>query len=60
MLKTYDPKERGGVGEFGDDEEIQALYGEAMKLRPKIVKLIDKYSQKRGSCLLDVASMSLA
>ncbi len=53
MLKAL---ERGeGVGgepterkELADDEEIQELYRRCMALRPKIVKLIDKYSQKRG------------
>ena len=29
---------------------IQELYRSCMTLRPKIVKLIDKYSQKRGQC----------
>ena len=28
----------------------QELYRSCMTLRPKIVKLIDKYSQKRGQC----------
>lgn len=27
---------------------VQELYRSCMSLRPKIVKLIDKYSQKRG------------
>jgi signal transducing adaptor molecule len=33
---------------LADNEEIQELYRSCMSLRPKIVKLIDKYSQKRG------------
>ncbi|KAG6331937.1 hypothetical protein ID866_7151 [Astraeus odoratus] len=32
---------------LADNEEIQELYRSCMSLRPKIVKLIDKYSQKR-------------
>ena len=31
---------------------IQELYRSCMTLRPKIVKLIDKYSQKRGMYFL--------
>ncbi|KAI6044373.1 hypothetical protein EDC04DRAFT_2642051 [Pisolithus marmoratus] len=33
---------------LADNEEIQELYRSCMTLRPKIVKLIDKYSQKRA------------
>ncbi|KAI6149212.1 hypothetical protein BKA82DRAFT_4127005 [Pisolithus tinctorius] len=33
---------------LADNEEIQELYRSCMSLRPKIVKLIDKYSQKRA------------
>ncbi|KAH8827478.1 hypothetical protein DL96DRAFT_1606821 [Flagelloscypha sp. PMI_526] len=54
LLRNYDPKQRGVQGGFGDDEEIQELYREAMTLRPKIVRLIDKYSQKRA----DLVSMN--
>ncbi|KAI6010811.1 hypothetical protein F5J12DRAFT_821757, partial [Pisolithus orientalis] len=35
-------------GERLADKEIQGLYQSCMSLRPKIVKLIDKYSQKRA------------
>lgn len=56
LLQMLKALERGeGVGgepterkELADDEEIQELYRRCMALRPKIVKLIDKYSQKRG------------
>ncbi|THU95019.1 hypothetical protein K435DRAFT_667261 [Dendrothele bispora CBS 962.96] len=41
-------------GNLADDEEIQELYRSSMALRPKIVKLIDKYSQKRA----DLVSMN--
>jgi signal transducing adaptor molecule len=33
---------------LADNEEIQELYLSCMDLRPKIIKLIDKYSQKIG------------
>ncbi|KAF5320578.1 hypothetical protein D9758_018148 [Tetrapyrgos nigripes] len=39
---------------LADDEEIQELYRSSMALRPKIVKSIDKYSQKRA----DLVSMN--
>jgi signal transducing adaptor molecule len=44
MVRTLDP----GEDNLSDNEEIQELYRSCMSLRPKIVKLIDKYSQKRG------------
>lgn len=39
---------------LADNEEIQELYRSCMALRPKIVKLIDKYNQKRA----DLVSMN--
>ncbi|TFY74784.1 hypothetical protein EWM64_g9229, partial [Hericium alpestre] len=44
MLRTLDPAKDN----LADNEEIQELYRASMALRPKIVKLIDKYSQKRA------------
>ena len=44
MLRTLDPAKDN----LADNEEIQELYRSCMSLCPKIVKLIDKYSQKRG------------
>lgn len=44
MLRQLDPNRDN----LADNEEIQELYRACMALRPKIVKLIDKYSQKRG------------
>lgn len=44
MLRQLDPAKDN----LADNEEIQELYRSSMALRPKIVKLIDKYSQKRG------------
>ncbi|KAI6098259.1 hypothetical protein EDD16DRAFT_1498698 [Pisolithus croceorrhizus] len=37
---------------LADNEEIQELYRSCMTLRPKIVKLIDKYSQKRADLVI--------
>jgi signal transducing adaptor molecule len=45
MLVTLDPAKDN----LADNEEIQELYRTSMATRPKIVKLIDKYSQKRGA-----------
>ncbi|KAI0831861.1 hypothetical protein BC628DRAFT_1350247 [Trametes gibbosa] len=50
MLRTMDPARDN----LADNEEIQELYRSCMSLRPKIVKLIDKYSQKRA----DLVSMN--
>ncbi|EJF64020.1 hypothetical protein BD309DRAFT_870034 [Dichomitus squalens] len=50
MLRTMDPAKDN----LADNEEIQELYRSCMTLRPKIVKLIDKYSQKRA----DLVSMN--
>ncbi|KAH9479893.1 Class E vacuolar protein-sorting machinery protein HSE1 [Psilocybe cubensis] len=50
MLRALDPAKDN----LADNEEIQELYRASMALRPKIVKLIDKYSQKRA----DLVSMN--
>ncbi|KAH7922334.1 hypothetical protein BV22DRAFT_1197529 [Leucogyrophana mollusca] len=50
MLRTLD----ASTDSLADNEEIQELYRSCMSLRPKIVKLIDKYSQKRA----DLVSMN--
>ncbi|KAF9509641.1 hypothetical protein BS47DRAFT_1396689 [Hydnum rufescens UP504] len=44
MLRKVDPLKDN----IADNEEIQELYRSSMTLRPKIVKLIDRYSQKRA------------
>ncbi|PCH36278.1 hypothetical protein WOLCODRAFT_82090 [Wolfiporia cocos MD-104 SS10] len=50
LLRGMDPAKDN----LADNEEIQALYRDCMTLRPKIVKLIDRYSQKRA----DLVSMN--
>ncbi|KAI0825711.1 hypothetical protein BC629DRAFT_1276656 [Irpex lacteus] len=50
MLRQMDPAKDN----LADNEEIQELYRSCMSVRPKIVKLIDKYSQKRA----DLVSMN--
>ncbi|TIA68802.1 hypothetical protein E3P91_03917 [Wallemia ichthyophaga] len=44
LLQGVDPS-RGET--IDDNEEIQDLYDKTLRLRPKIVKLIDKYSRKK-------------
>ena len=43
MVRTLDPAKDN----LADNEEIQELYRSCISIRPKIVKLIDVYSQKR-------------
>ncbi|KAJ6552745.1 hypothetical protein B0H19DRAFT_154065 [Mycena capillaripes] len=50
MLGALVPSKRHNLA---DDEESQELYRPCMALRPKIVKLIDKYSQRQA----DLVSM---
>ncbi|KAF8323500.1 uncharacterized protein EI90DRAFT_2384190 [Cantharellus anzutake] len=47
MLRKVDPAKDN----LADNEEIQELYRSCMALRPKIVKLIDRYSQKRADLM---------
>jgi len=35
-----------------DNEEISKLYHQTLAIRPKLIKLIEKYSQKKGMCSL--------
>ena len=44
MVRALGP----GEDNLADNEEIQELYRSYISFRPKILKLIDKYSQKRG------------
>ncbi|KZP01759.1 hypothetical protein CALVIDRAFT_17385 [Calocera viscosa TUFC12733] len=47
MLRGLDPSRDN----LADNDEIQELYRQSLSLRPKIVKLIDKYSQKRADLM---------
>lgn len=44
MLSSTDPRARDS---FSDNEELQALYNSTLSIRPKLVKLIEKYSLKK-------------
>ncbi|KAG8907349.1 ESCRT-0 subunit protein hse1 [Tulasnella sp. 403] len=50
MLRGLDPLKDN----LADNDELQELYRQSMALRPKIVKLIDKYTQKR----IELSTMS--
>ncbi|KAG8784683.1 ESCRT-0 subunit protein hse1 [Ceratobasidium sp. 428] len=47
-LREFDP----AAENLNDNEEIQELYRSSMSLRPKILKLIDKYSQKKAELVV--------
>ena len=42
----------GGRGGEGSEEEITELYNQTLSIRPKLIELIGKYSQKKGNFLL--------
>ncbi|TIA89944.1 hypothetical protein E3P99_01846 [Wallemia hederae] len=44
LLQDVDPARGDNIA---DDDEIQELYDKTLRLRPKIVKMIDKYSRKK-------------
>ncbi|KAI9247642.1 hypothetical protein BY458DRAFT_527114 [Sporodiniella umbellata] len=44
LLTNTDPHVRNS---FSDNEELQSLYNNALSIRPKLVKLIEKYSLKK-------------
>lgn len=41
-------EERGESGHVGDDEQVTQLYQQCLALRPKILKLIEKHTQKKS------------
>ncbi|CAG8451497.1 6562_t:CDS:2, partial [Paraglomus occultum] len=47
MLTTIDPNRDN----FSENEEIQNLYHSTLAVRPKLVKLIEKYSQKKDELI---------
>lgn len=44
MLSSTDPRARDS---FSDNDELQNLYNSTLSIRPKLVKLIEKYSLKK-------------
>ncbi|CAO0795019.1 unnamed protein product [Mucor circinelloides] len=44
MLSSNDPRAKDS---FSDNEELQNLYNSTLSIRPKLVKLIEKYSLKK-------------
>lgn len=46
MLSRIDPQKDS----FSENEELQNLYNSTLSIRPKLVRLIEKYSLKKGWC----------
>lgn len=46
----------GGARDQGSEEEITELYHQTLAIRPKLIELIGKYSQKKGKPELDLFS----
>lgn len=44
MLGRIDPQRDA----FSENEELQTLYNNTLSIRPKLVRLIEKYSVKKG------------
>jgi signal transducing adaptor molecule len=44
MLSKIDPRRDS----FAENEQLQTLYNQTLAVRPKLVKLIEKYSLKKG------------
>lgn len=45
MLSNPDPRTRDS---FSENDELQNLYNSSLSIRPKLIKLIEKYSLKKG------------
>ncbi|KAJ1728816.1 ESCRT-0 subunit protein hse1 [Coemansia sp. Benny D160-2] len=48
MLGSIDPLK----GDVSDNEEVQKLYSSTLALRPKIIKLIDRYNKKKDELVM--------
>ncbi len=47
MLRNFDI----GKDNLADNDEIQELYRSSLGVRPKIIRLIERYNQKKGMLL---------
>lgn len=54
LLALLSVRGEGGSGRRGEreEEEISELYQRTLSIRPKLIELIGKYSQKKGECSL--------
>jgi len=53
LLALLSVRGEGGMGggrDQGSEEEITELYNQTLSIRPKLIELIGKYSQKKGKC----------
>jgi signal transducing adaptor molecule len=48
LLALLSTNTQGGGGDGRDNEEITELYHSTLAIRPKLIELIGKYSQKKG------------
>ena len=55
LLALLSVRSEGGGGRRGEreEEEISELYQRTVSIRPKLIELIGKYSQKKGELLLE-------
>jgi len=51
LLALLSTSSESGRGDVRDNEEITTLYHSTLAIRPKLIELIGKYSQKKGMCL---------
>ena len=51
MLSRIDPQKDA----FSENEELQNLYNSSLTIRPKLVRLIEKYSLKKGNVYLTLS-----
>jgi len=50
LLALLSTNTQAGGGDGRDNEEITELYHSTLAIRPKLIELIGKYSQKKGKC----------
>jgi signal transducing adaptor molecule len=50
LLALLSTSSQAGGGDVRDNEEITELYHSTLSIRPKLIELIGKYSQKKGMC----------
>jgi signal transducing adaptor molecule len=48
LLALLSTSSQTGGGDVRDNEEITELYHSTLAIRPKLIELIGKYSQKKG------------
>lgn len=49
-LSTLDPHSEN----IGENEKLQEMYSSSLLIRPKLLKLINAYSLKKGTCVRSI------